>query len=91
MKLVNLPEGLSPCNPRLRTFPLTWKEAYFRHNFNSQLNGYVCPMCNRLFRGPKGFRELKADHIHPFSKGGLTTWDNLQLLCLRCNAQKSDK
>ncbi|NEO44081.1 MAG: HNH endonuclease [Moorea sp. SIO4A3] len=47
-------------------------------------------MCHRLFRGPKGFRQLKADHIHPFSKGGLTTWDNLQLLCLRCNAQKSD-
>ncbi|NET44579.1 MAG: HNH endonuclease [Okeania sp. SIO2B3] len=36
-------------------------------------------------------KELKADHIYPFSKGGLTTWDNLQLLCISCNSKKSNK
>jgi 5-methylcytosine-specific restriction endonuclease McrA len=25
----------------------------------------------------------------PYSRGGLTTWNNLQLLCGRCNLQKS--
>ncbi|MCC3408394.1 MAG: HNH endonuclease [Microcoleus sp. PH2017_10_PVI_O_A] len=55
------------------------------------MNGYVCPTCKIVFRGPKGFKELKADHIYPFSKGGLTIWDNLQLLCYRCNLSKSNK
>lgn len=31
------------------------------------------------------------DHIHPLSKGGSHTWDNVQLLCLECNSSKSDK
>jgi 5-methylcytosine-specific restriction endonuclease McrA len=84
-------EGLQPCNPKARKFPISWKEAYFRLNFNSELEGYVCPICQRLFRGSKGFKELRADHIHPFSKGGLTTWDNLQLLCISCNSKKSNK
>ncbi|NER96676.1 MAG: HNH endonuclease [Symploca sp. SIO1B1] len=32
-----------------------------------------------------------ADHIVPFAHGGLTTWENLQLLCPRCNLSKGDK
>ena len=31
------------------------------------------------------------DHIIPISKGGTHTWDNVQLLCRRCNYMKSDK
>ena len=86
-----IPESLQPSNPKARNFPISWKEAYFRLNFNSELEGYVCPICQRLFRGSKGFKELRADHIHPFSKGGLTTWNNLQLLCIYCNSKKSNK
>ncbi len=82
---------LQPCNPKARICPLSWKEAYFRLNFTPEVNGYVCPNCQRVFRGTKGFKELKADHRHPYSKGGLTVWSNLQLLCLRCNATKSDR
>jgi 5-methylcytosine-specific restriction endonuclease McrA len=89
--MVDIPEDLQPCNPQARTFPLMWKEAYFRLHFNTELKGYVCPTCKIVFRGPKGFKELKADHIYPFSKGGLTIWDNLQLLCYRCNLSKSNK
>lgn len=83
-------DGLEPCNPKARIFPLSWKEAYFRLNFNSELNGYVCPNCQRVFRGTKGFKELNADHRHPYSKGGLTVWSNLQLLCSRCNLKKNN-
>ncbi|NES74252.1 MAG: HNH endonuclease [Okeania sp. SIO2D1] len=86
-----IPKGLQPCNPKARSFPISWKEAYFRLHFNSELEGYVCSMCKKLFRGSKGFKELKADHIYPFSKSGLTTWDNLQLLCIYCNSKKSNK
>ena len=34
--------------------------------------------------------ELHIDHIIPWSKGGKTTFDNLQTLCSRCNIGKSD-
>lgn len=85
------PKGLESCNPYQRTFPISWKEAYFRMNFNDELGGYVCPICKELFSGNKGFSKLRADHIHPFSKNGLTIWQNLQLLCVQCNSEKSNK
>jgi len=34
---------------------------------------------------------LHVDHINAFSRGGLTTRDNLRTLCSRCNQGKSDK
>ena len=34
--------------------------------------------------------ELHIDHIIPWSKGGETTFENLQTLCSRCNLGKSD-
>lgn len=84
----NLPRGLNVCDPNQRNFPIAWKEAYFRMHLDKDLGGYVCPGCLSVFRSSKGFAQLRGDHIYPFSRGGLTVWENLQLLCARCNLKK---
>ena len=37
------------------------------------------------------FEDMEGDHIIPWSKGGKTTDDNLQMLCSRCNNDKSNR
>lgn len=46
-------------------------------------DGGKCCMC-----GSK--ENLEFDHIIPISKGGATTFRNLQILCKNCNIKKSD-
>lgn len=48
---------------------------------------FRCQMCQE----PKAFFDLEVDHIHPLSKGGTNTWDNIQPLCESCNLKKLDK
>ena len=47
-------------------------------------DGGKCVMC-----GSK--ENLEFDHIIPISKGGATTFRNLQILCKNCNTKKSDR
>ena len=37
------------------------------------------------------YSDMVADHITPWSKGGHTTAGNCQMLCVKCNAKKSNK
>lgn len=43
-----------------------------------------CRMCGSR-------RDLEIDHIIPIAKGGKSTYDNLQVLCHRCNVKKGSK
>lgn len=53
-------------------------------------DGYTCRYCSvSLMAEPHLL--LEVDHIVPLSKGGLSTVDNLQTLCWRCNRSKSNK
>lgn len=45
---------------------------------------YRCMQCGT-------HKNLTCDHIHPESKGGATTLDNLQTLCKSCNSKKGVK
>ena len=48
-------------------------------------DGYRCRCCGRRTK------DLEIDHIVPISKGGKSTYDNLQTLCRRCNKLKGTK
>lgn len=47
----------------------------------------ICPICKNKF----SFEEMEGDHIIPWSRGGKTTMENLQMLCRYCNNTKSNK
>lgn len=50
-------------------------------------DGAICQLCGA--RPADGVR-LHVDHILPWSKGGETLYENLQILCDKCNVGKSD-
>lgn len=47
----------------------------------------LCAICGKPF----DIKEMHADHIKPWSKGGKTTLENGQMLCTTCNLKKSNK
>lgn len=50
-------------------------------------DNYTCKCC-----GKHGYRnDLEIDHIVPISRGGKSTYDNLQTLCHNCNYKKGSK
>lgn len=63
--------------PRDRVSPALRRQVYER-------DGYQCQHC--------GCGEnLQIDHVHPVSRGGATSVDNLQTLCGTCNQRKRDR
>lgn len=65
----------------LRTFPDDMKlEAY-------EAQGHKCKCCGKEF----DFSDMDGDHILPWSKGGKTIRENLQMLCRKCNQEKGGK
>lgn len=53
--------------------------------------GHKCPLCvANGINTEYAFEDMEGDHIIPWSKGGHATDDNLQMLCKKCNAAKSD-
>lgn len=46
-------------------------------------DGHRCQYC--------GARAESIDHVHPRSRGGAHTWDNVVAACRRCNTAKRDR
>lgn len=65
----------------LRAFTDSQKRTVYENQ------NHVCPKCGKTFK----FEEMEGDHIVPWSKGGKTTLDNLQMLCKTCNKTLSNK
>lgn len=64
----------------LRTFSESQKlEAYENQEG-------ICPICGNYFE----FDQMEGDHRIPWVDGGKTTTDNCQMLCKKCNREKSD-
>lgn len=51
---------------------------------------YECQMCGLSAHEERNLL-LEIDHIVPLSKGGITSEENLQTLCWRCNRSKGSK
>ena len=49
--------------------------------------GGICTCCGKKYK----YEEMEGDHIKPWSKGGKTEIENLQMLCRDCNRRKSNK
>jgi hypothetical protein len=47
----------------------------------------ICPKCKQKFE----IEEMEGDHIKPWSEGGHTFPNNLQMLCKDCNRRKGKK
>ena len=65
----------------IRTFTPSQKRAAYERQKGK------CPKCGKHF----AIEEMEGDHIVPWSRGGKTVPENLQMLCRRCNGLKSDK
>lgn len=53
-------------------------------------DNHTCQLCNNSTYNEPNLL-LEVDHIVPISKGGMTTEDNLQTLCWKCNRHKGAK
>lgn len=62
------------------------KRATLNNQTLFRRDGKVCAYCGNKF-SPK---DLTRDHIHPQSRGGENTWQNLVTSCKTCNSHKGD-
>ena len=63
----------------------TFSESQKRRAYERQ--EHKCAICGKVF----DLAEMDGDHIVPWSQGGRTVDENLQMLCKKCNNEKSDK
>lgn len=47
----------------------------------------TCQYCGKRFAKS----QLTLDHVHPQSRGGGESWENLVVACLRCNVRKGNR
>lgn len=53
-------------------------------------DGYRCQYCGRHRNELRPREFLTRDHVHPLSRGGLNTWENVVTACSPCNNRKGN-
>ncbi len=53
-------------------------------------DGYRCQYCLRHRGTLRGREFLTRDHVHPLSRGGENTWENVATACSPCNNRKGN-
>ena len=83
-----LRRGMNICGSGLRGSFWAIERSDIRANIPERLrqavytrDGFACVECSST-------DDLTLDHIHPWSRGGEDTYDNLRTLCRSCNARK---
>jgi len=76
-----LSSGINEKVLNIRSFTDSQKRAAYEKQSG------ICPKCGKHF----GIEEMEGDHIIPWSLGGKTEVENLQMLCKDCNRVKSNK
>lgn len=73
------------------TIPKSYHKTKYKKTIHKNIrwdvfkrDGFKCKICGSHI-------DLHCDHIYPESKGGATTFNNLQTLCARCNRVKGNK
>lgn len=70
----------------IRTFTDSQKRAAYEKQKG------ICPLCKGDNKKKKWeYDEMEGDHITPWSEGGKTSPENLQMLCKDCNRRKGKK
>lgn len=78
--IIALANDTSPSKYRNRDPRLTNKTLFERDR-------NLCAYCGNVYK----YKELTRDHVHPSSKGGKDTWENVVTACCGCNQYKGDK
>lgn len=71
-----------------RDFSDKVKLGVIKNNLEKNGGNILCATCGRKI---VSISECHFDHIFPFSKGGKSTEENCQILCVECNLKKNDK
>jgi hypothetical protein len=61
----------------------TWYAALYHFNWTCQ----ICHIQNYLNKD-RSKPKMEVDHVKALYRGGLTEWNNLQVLCAPCNKRK---
>lgn len=77
-------------SPRFDTCYQCRQQAPERQEAAKELRAYIMWRDDFRCRRCQSIQDLQIDHIKPCAKGGDATPWNLQVLCKRCNALKSD-
>jgi 5-methylcytosine-specific restriction endonuclease McrA len=66
---------------------LLWNELLVKSRKPKCPNPLNNPKCKKYLT----FEDAQVDHIHPWSKGGKTSFENARLICSSCNSSKGAK